>query len=99
MIMKDFHCKVCDIKFESLVCGDEKIMCKECGGEADPVLSAPRIGLYNDPVARAAALRSRSYQHSVKEARANPEKLAKQMGGKPKSINPWNGRKRTKKSE
>jgi hypothetical protein len=56
-------------------------------------MSAPRVGLYNDPAKRSEILKTRSLEHSLKESRKNPEAIAKKLGGKPKVQTPWNIRK------
>ena len=86
----DFRCFDCG-DFDAL-CekGEETEACPECGQDCQKVASAPSLGFMNDPSKRAAELKRRSKAHSIKEARANPEKLAKTMGGKPKAQAKWN---------
>jgi putative FmdB family regulatory protein len=94
MMMRDFDCEVCGT-FESLVNNDQvDEVCPTCGKSCKRILSAPYIGSMNDPVKRAETLKKRSKEHSLKEAKANPEKIASQLGGKPKVQNLWNVRNR-----
>lgn len=94
MIMYDFDCENCGM-FESLVNKDQTTeLCPKCGSVSNRILSAPYIGSMNDPVKRAETLKKRSKDHSLKEAKDNPEKLASQIGGRPKVQNAWNVRNR-----
>jgi tRNA G26 N,N-dimethylase Trm1 len=94
MIMYDFACETCGI-FESLVNKDQITeLCHTCGAVSNRMISAPYIGSMNDPVKRSETLKKRSKDHSLKEAKNNPEKLASQIGGKPKVQNSWNVRNR-----
>jgi hypothetical protein len=46
----------------------------------------------NDPAAKRQALMRRSHEHTMREARSNPEKLADSLGGTPKAQAKWNVR-------
>lgn len=94
MILYDFHCEHCDQRFEALVdSGETQAEC-QCGEMADRVMSAPHVGVLNDPAAREAALRRRSHEHSMREAKKNPEQLASKFGARAKVQQPWNLRSR-----
>lgn len=93
IIVRDFFCAACGITTEAFVEKDVTIHpCDICSKNAVKVLSAPRVGLYNDPEKASAALKERSHKHSVQEARKNPERLAETVGGKPRAQNKWNVR-------
>ncbi len=90
MIMHDFRCKDCG-RFEALVHKDDtEESCPDCGQLCARIMSAPRVGLYNNPAVRSQALKRRSERHSAAEAKRNPEALAAKMGGKPRAQTPWN---------
>lgn len=89
--MYDFKCTSCEHRFDRVVDRDDTTAeCPECGDTADKVMSAPRIGRYNDPAVKSAALRKRSYEHSMREAAKEPERIAKKLGVEPKVQNRWN---------
>jgi len=46
--------------------------------------------MYNDPAVKAAALKKRSYDHSMADAKKNAEKIASQLGGVAKPQAKWN---------
>lgn len=96
----DFHCSACDEIFDALVASEQRQEeCPTCGEASERILSAARVGLYNDPSAQSAALRKRSYDHSMREAKKNAEQIASKMGGVAKAQSPWNIRsKKPKKS-
>ena len=73
--------------------GETSTAC-QCGAMAERVISAPYVGVMNDPTVQAEALRKRSREHSIREAKANPERLAGQYGGRAKVQQPWNLRSR-----
>ncbi len=90
MILLDFHCS-CGNDFEDLVSsGDFQAPCPVCGQQAERVLSAPRVGVYNDKARVAEALRQRSQDHSMREAKSNLEEHAAKLGGKPRAQAKWN---------
>ena len=102
MMMFEFECSQCGLIFEDLVQKDETIVpCKKCEAFSNRILSAPRVGLYNDPNRRAEELRDRATKHQQREAAKNPEMIAAKTGGKPKAQTPWNARsqKITKKKK
>jgi len=101
VILYDFHCEACDHAFESLVTrGSTEEPCPLCGVNASRVLSAAHVGLIgSDPLRRAEALQKRSHDHSVGEAKKNPERLARAYGAKPKSQARWNIRGAQKSSQ
>lgn len=100
MILYDFHCATCGHEFEALVrAGEDTAECPECGANADRQMSAPRVGLYNDPNVRAAALRKRSEEHSLREAKKNVEEHAAKMGAKPAAQAKWNIRSQKNKTK
>lgn len=93
MKLLDFHCIVCDLIFEELVDSDTvDVPCNVCAAPSEKVFGAPRIGLYSDPKSEAtrSALEKRSYQHSIAQARKNPERIASQVGAKPAAQSKWN---------
>ena len=46
MILYDFFCSKCERKFEAFAkLGESKTICSRCGGEAERLVSAPRIRL------------------------------------------------------
>ncbi len=99
-ILLDFHCPGCGGTYEDLVDSkDRKSTCLECNTEATPRVTA-KTGFLNDPGSQRTrnVLRKRSFDHSVKEAKRNPEKLAAQMGGRPRVQQAWNARPRKKSS-
>jgi hypothetical protein len=101
VILHDFYCVNCDMRFEDYVASDVyQTVHEPCGNRAERVMSAPHVGTMNDPNARAAALRKRSHEHTMKEARSNADRLAAQMGGsaRPRVQQPWNLRTQKKKS-
>lgn len=92
-VSHDFVCPECGFKFDDLVPrGNTTTLCQECGETAAVTVSAPSLGFMNDPNRRAAALKKRSEEHSVKQARANPEALAAKLKAKPRVQNAWNVR-------
>ena len=93
MPLYDFECLTCETVFEKIVPSTQKAAFCACGGVGRRLISA-RIGLLNDPNKRAESLKKRSKEHSVKQMRENPERLAKLTGAKPRSQNPWNVRNR-----
>lgn len=93
MPLYDFCCLTCEAVFEDIVPYTQKSVFCSCGGVATRILSA-KIGLLNDPNKRAESLKKRSHEHSVKQMRENPERLARLTGGQPRSQTPWNIRKR-----
>lgn len=95
MILHDFQCSSCETNFEALVPSEQtQTECVECGATAERVISAPHVGVMNDPTVRGEALRKRSHEHSVRQAKQNPERLASKVGGEPRVQNPWNVRTR-----
>lgn len=96
MILRDFHCDACNVRFEDYVSsGDDRFAaCPKCGVPCELVLSAPRVGVYNDPAAKNAALKKRSHDHSMREMKREPEKYGFKAGDK----RPWNLRSSTKPS-
>lgn len=65
---RDFWCFSCEEMFEALVRDEEMPECRNCGSESvEKRISAPRIGLYNNPEARSAALKKRSEEHTKRE--------------------------------
>jgi len=93
VILYDFTCGDCG-QFEGLVVsGTEEAQCPRCGSMAARALSAPNVWVIgNDPVRKSEALRKRSYDHSMKEARKNAENIASKMGGVARAQTPWNVR-------
>lgn len=96
MILYDFLCSSCGNVFEALVLShfQDSETCSKCGGKASRLMPAPKVGTMHDPLVKAEALKKRSFEHSVKEARKDPEKLASKLKAKPKVQNPWNLRKK-----
>jgi hypothetical protein len=86
VILRDFHCDACSSTFEELVSSKQTAVLCACGSEAVFVLSAPRIGVYNDPGKRSAILKQRSQEHTVKELKKEPERYGFAAGEK----RPWN---------
>ncbi len=91
----DFYCATCDCVFEDLVQKDATTTACVVCTESDPEkvtkqLSAPSIVTLNDHSQLRKTLARRSFENSVKEAKANPEKLARSLGGTPKVQNKWN---------
>jgi len=88
-LVKDFYCYECDLRFDSLVKRDvTNSACPTCSVSCESVISAPRLGKYNDPTARAAELKQRSHNHTMKELKKQPEKYG--FTGADRS--PWNVR-------
>jgi putative FmdB family regulatory protein len=101
MILLDFNCPDCHLIFEELVDRDKRVAkCPKCGAESKQRVTA-KTGHLNNPGSPevAEALRKRSYDHSVREARRNPEKIASKLGGVPRSQQPWNLRNKKSSSE
>jgi putative FmdB family regulatory protein len=99
VILLDFHCDPCGASFEDLVSrGTLTADCPHCGKVGNRVMSAPRVGVYNDAAKRTEALKKRSMEHTAREAKSNQELLAKKLGGKPKAQAKWNIRKQVQKS-
>ena len=96
MILYDFVCP-CGEQFEDLVpSGTPEVDCPVCKNKAQRAMSAPNIrSVINDPERMRASLEKRSYAHSMKDKRKNPEKLTKIMGGKPASQARWNIRSKS----
>lgn len=86
--MYDLECSVCEYSFEALVSPDEQILCPECSGPSRILLSAVRVGHYNDPAKRSAALKLRSKEHSIKNMKQNWDKL----GFESDKLSKWNVR-------
>lgn len=95
--MRDFECADCGNEFEDLVSSSEvqTTICPACGGPSKRLLSAVTLGFMNDPQRKKEALIKRSREHSVKEMKRNPAKLADIHGGTPRAQNPWNIRKKS----
>lgn len=71
----DFMCEPCNVIFDELVENDERFLpCPECTQPAERIISAPLIGKMNDPATRAATLRKRSHDHTMKNLSKEPEK-------------------------
>lgn len=93
MILHDFICETCDVKFEMLVRSDEfQVVHDECGQTAERIMSGPWVGRMNNPETQRAALEKRSYDHTIKESRSNADGLAAKMGGtaQPRAQQTWN---------
>ena len=92
MILHDFQCGECGVSFEALVnSGAQTEECHTCGKEAQRAMSAPKIrSVINDPSRTSEALKRRSHAHSVAEAKANPERLSRMVGGRPAAQGRWN---------
>ena len=86
--MRDFLCPFCDNEFESLVADTEEThYCSNCGETAEKIMSAPRIGLYeNNPELKAKVLKKRSADHTAKEVAREHEKF----GFKAAKSERWN---------
>lgn len=96
----DFHCSSCDSRFDALVDSDAtEETCPNCGAMASRTVSAVRVGAYNDPAAKSAALKKRSYEHSMKEAKKNADQIAAKMGGHAKAQAKWNLRSQKPKAK
>lgn len=91
MILYDFMCE-CGEQFEALAqSGAVEEACPACGRQAPRVMSAPHVGvLLGDPVRTAAALKKRSHEHSVSQAKKNAEKIASSLGAVARAQNRWN---------
>lgn len=87
MILVDFECSDCGNKFEELIKSSDikEIECS-CGSVAQKIISAPRVGLYNDDERRHAVLKDRAHAHSKKTLRENQER----NGITPKAEGRWN---------
>ena len=96
MFVRDFHCDPCNHRFEDYLSSgeDRHATCPKCGMPTEAVLSAPRVGVYNDPAVRATALRKRSHNHTMSEMKREPERYGFKAGDK----RPWNIRKQSKPS-
>ena len=91
LIMLDFHCTDCGATFEELVDREARKATCECGVEATQSVTA-KTGFLNDSGSQRVAdtLRKRSFDHSVKMHRDNPEALASRIGGTPAVQQKWN---------
>lgn len=94
MILREFHCDACNDRFESLMdSSDDRIApCPRCGAPCEMAMSAPRLGVYNDPAARSAILKKRSHDDTMKQLKKEPEKYGFQAADK----RPWNIRSHKK---
>jgi putative FmdB family regulatory protein len=90
MQLRDFRC-VCGLDFEDLVESSDVLSatCPSCGQAAERIISAPHIGVTNDPAKRAEILRKRSHEHTIKELKKEPER----HGFEAADRKPWNIRK------
>lgn len=68
--------------------------CPSCGQPCEMIMSAPRIGVLQDPAAKKAALRKRSHDHTIREMKKEPEKHGFQAADR----RPWNIRSHSKPS-
>lgn len=94
--LREFYCGACDKSFEDLVSSSavHSTACPDCGTAVESVMSAPRIGAYHDPNAKASALRRRSHDHTMSQLKKEPERY----GFKAADRRPWNIRSTTKPS-
>lgn len=100
MKLHDFQCTDCNNTFEDLVDNDNRFTnCPECGSIAEKLLSAPRIGLYNDPDKRATELKRRSEQHTKKEVAKEHEKFGFKTDGKKRWAVPSKAKSSNKPSK
>lgn len=88
MILRDFRCEGCNKQFEDYVSSSDRFSaCPDCGQPCEMVLSAPRLGVYNDPQIKAEALKKRSHDHTISELKKEPEKHGFLGADKPKGWN------------
>ena len=92
MQLRDFSCPTCDVIFEALVASSSVTVtpCPTCSADSERVMSAPRIGIFNDVSKKSEALKKRSQEHTIRELKKEPEK----HGFKAADKRPWNIRRK-----
>ena len=97
-MLYDFECADCENQFEQLVSSSDvsDSICPACGGPSKRRLSAVNLGFMNDQGRQKEALMKRSKEHTLKQMKRNPQRLADLTGGTPRAQTPWNLRSRKK---
>jgi len=77
LILRDFHCGVCDLAFEDYVrSGEQTAACPSCSAQSPAILSVSHLGTFSSasPKAKAEMLRKRSHDDTFRQLKKEPEK-------------------------
>jgi len=82
-ILFDFKCNECDQGFEDYISSTTvAVVCPHCTStNVEKVLSAVRVGLYNNRETRTEALKRRSEEHTAREQRKGNMPSVRDLAG------------------